>query len=94
MPSTADPEDLAGGTPDPAALRRRLLLAAVVTMTLFLTVAYVLAALDASGAWLLLAMAVIWVFVTRPLMRPVREAVRLRRRLAYQAFLSQREERT
>ena len=40
----------------------------------------------ASDWWLLLGMAVVYVAVIRPLMRPVREASKLRRRLAYQAF--------
>ena len=78
--------------PDPYALRRRVLLTAVLTLALFLLVGYVVAALEASGLWLLVAMAVIWLVVVRPLMRPVQEAVRLRRRLAYQAFLDGREQ--
>ena len=86
-----EPDDLVPGAPDPLALRRRVLLTAVVTLGLFLTVSYVLTALQASSAWLLLALAVIWVFVVRPLLQPVREALRLRRRLAYQAFLDSRE---
>lgn len=83
--------DLTPGTPDPYALRRRVLLTAVVTFVLFLTVAYVLTALDVSSAWLLLALALLWALVVRPLMRPVREATALRRRLAYQAYLSSRD---
>ncbi len=78
--------------PDPAALRRRVLLAAVVTFVLFLSVSYLLAALNASGWWLLPAMVLLWGLVVRPLMRPVREATALRRRLAYQAYLSERDQ--
>ncbi|HEU0103760.1 MAG TPA: hypothetical protein VFR07_15680 [Mycobacteriales bacterium] len=85
------------GTPDPAlldvgALRRRVLLAAVVTFVLFLTAAYVLTALEASSLWLVLVVALLWVLVVRPMMRPVREATALRRRLAYRAYLAQRDQ--
>ena len=83
--------DLAPGTPDPTALRRRVLLTALVTLLLFLTTAYVLTALELSSWWLLPVMAVVWALVVRPLMRPVHEAVALRRRLAFQAYLDQRE---
>ena len=78
--------------PDPYALRRRVLLTGALTFVLFLGVAYVLTALQASSLWLLLAVAVLWLVVVRPLMRPVQEAVRLRRRLAYQAYLEGRED--
>ncbi len=76
--------------PDVPALRRRVLLAGLVTMVLFLTVAYVLTALEASTLWLLPLMVVGWVTVVRPLMAPVRAATRLRRDLAFQAFLDAR----
>lgn len=76
---------------DPLALRRRVLLTGVVTLVLFLTTAYAVSALAVSSGWLLLGLALIWGLVVRPMMRPVREATRLRRRLAYQAFLDQRE---
>ena len=87
---------LVEGTPDPAlldvgALRRRVLLTAGVTFVLFLTAAYVLTALDATSLWMVPVVAVLWVLVVRPMMRPVREATALRRRLAYQAFLDSRE---
>ena len=78
------------GAPDVLALRRRVLLTGLVTMVLFLTVAYVLTALEASTLWLLPVMVVVWVAVVRPLMAPVRAATRLRRDLAYQAFLESR----
>ena len=77
--------------PDPYALRRRVLLTGALSFVLFLAVAYVLTALQASSLWLLVAMVVLWLVVVRPLMRPVQEAVRLRRRLAYQAYLEGRE---
>ena len=79
------------GVPDSYALRRRVLFTGVVTVAAFLTVAYFLAWLgDFRGtydAYLLIAMGLIYLLVTRPLMRPVREAVALRRRLAYQSWL-------
>ncbi len=78
------------GTPDPYALRRRVLLAGVVTLVLFLSTGYLLTALRLSSLWLLPAVAVLWALVVRPLMHPVREATALRRRLAYQAFLDGR----
>ena len=77
--------------PDPQALRRRVLLTGVVTFALFLVLAYLVATAGVSDWWLLLAMAVAYVVVVRPLMRPVREASKLRRRLAYQAFLDSRD---
>ena len=86
------PDDLYPGTPDPAALQRRVLLAAVVTLALFLTAAYLISVLEVSDAWLLLAMALIYGLATRPLMAPVFAAIKLRRRLAYQAFLEQRQD--
>lgn len=83
---------LAAGTPDPYALKRRVLLTAVVTMVLFLTIGYLLTALEVSGLWTVLAVALLYVLVVRPMMRPVREATALRRRLAYQAFLDGRDD--
>ncbi|MCW2665462.1 MAG: hypothetical protein JWN57_424 [Frankiales bacterium] len=80
------------GVPDVAALRRRVLLTAVVAMTLFVAAAYTVMTLGVSDFWLLVLAVLIWVLVVRPLMRPVREVVGLRRRLAYQAFLEQRRE--
>lgn len=79
--------------PDPAALRRRVLLTAIVSMALYLVLAYLVFLAGVSDWWLLLVMAVVYVVVIRPLMRPVREASKLRRRLAYQAFLDSRGER-
>lgn len=78
--------------PDPAALRRRVLLTGLLTLALFLAAAYTVASLGVSDAWLLLAVVVIYVVVVRPLMHPVREASKLRRRLAYQAFLESRKD--
>ncbi len=85
-PSAAD----GAGLPDPASLRRRVLLTAVVSLLLFLAVGYVITAVNASSIWLLPSLLLLFLLVVRPLMRPVREASRLRRRLAYQAFVAQR----
>ena len=79
--------------PDPAALRRRVLLTGLLTFALFIAAAYLVATAGAADAWLLLAAAVIYVVVVRPLMRPVRDASKLRRRLAYQAFLDAKKDR-
>ncbi len=72
---------------DSLALRRRVLLTAAVTFVCLVLAAVVLDA--ASGPpWLMLpSLVLIAVLVVRPLMKPVFEANRLRRALAYQAFL-------
>ncbi len=86
------PDDEGPAVPDPMALRRRVLLTGVVSLLLFFVIAYAVASAGVSDIWLLLAMVVAYVVVIRPLMRPVRTASSLRRRLAYQAFLDGREE--
>ena len=68
-------------------LRRRVLAAGVVTLGLFFAIAYLLTAVGANDGYVLLAVVLIYLLVTRPLMKPVREMTKLRRRLAYQAFL-------
>jgi cbb3-type cytochrome oxidase subunit 3 len=75
------------GSPDTYALRRRVLLVAVVVVPLWLLASYTVYWLGVSDAWLLIAMALIYLLVVRPMMRPVREAIKLRRRLAYEAWL-------
>lgn len=90
-PAGPDPVDLDPAAPDPAALRRRVLLAGVASLTLFLVAAYVIASFHVGDGWLLVAMVPIYLLVVRPLMAPVRAASRLRRSLAYQAFLDGRE---
>ena len=77
---------------DTFALRRRVLLAGALSLTLFLAFGYLLAYLQASQLWALPGMVILYVVVVRPLMRPVREAVQLRRRLAYQAYLDSKED--
>jgi small-conductance mechanosensitive channel len=72
---------------DTFALRRRVLLTGALSLGLYLVYGYVLAALEASQLWVLPGIVILYVVVVRPLMRPVRDAVKLRRRLAYQAFL-------
>ena len=79
--------------PDPVALRRRVLLTGILSLALFLVAAYVVASVGAGDAWLLLAVVVLYVLVVRPLMAPVRAASKLRRSLAYQAFLESKEDR-
>jgi hypothetical protein len=74
------------------ALRRRVLLAGLLTLGLFLAAAYVVASAGVGDGWLIVAVAVIYVSVVRPLMRPVRDASRLRRSLAYQAFLDSKND--
>ena len=72
------------------ALRRRVLLTAVVCFVLFFAVAYAIVWLDVHEAWLVLSMGLLYLLVARPMLRPVREAISLRRRLAYDAYLDQR----
>jgi hypothetical protein len=85
-------DDLHPDTPDTAALRRRVLLTAVLALGLYVVALLVLDAFQAPAVYAVLAIAVIYVFVVRPLMRPVRAAIALRRRLAYQAWLDARDD--
>lgn len=78
------------GAPDTYALRRRVLLTAAVAAPLYLAASYLVFWLDVSDAWLIVAIALIYLVVIRPLMRPVREAIKLRRRLAYHAWLAEK----
>ena len=80
------------GVPDTYALRRRVLLVGVISVSLFFITAYAIVWLGVSDAWLLIAMALEYLLVIRPLMRPVRDAVALRRRLAYNAWLDDQQE--
>ena len=75
---------------DVAALKRRVLLTAVVTLTLFVTATWVHTVLGVSDWWLLPVAVLLYALVVRPMMAPVREAVALRRAMAYQAFLEMR----
>ena len=85
--------DMHPEAPDPAALRRRVLLAGAVTLLAFFVLGYTITAVGAPPWLLLPALLVVLVLVVRPLMAPVLAASRLRRRLAYQAFLEGRGER-
>ncbi|MCW2723386.1 MAG: hypothetical protein JWN35_307 [Frankiales bacterium] len=78
--------------PDVLALRRRVLLTGLLSLAVFLAVAYVIATAGASDLWLLVAAGLIYALVIRPLMRPVREVTRMRRDLAYQAFREGRDD--
>lgn len=79
--------------PDPVALRRRVLLAGAASLLSFFVLGYAVTAVD-GPPWLLLpGMLLVLVLVVRPLMAPVLAANRLRRRLAYQAFLDSRDDR-
>ena len=77
--------------PDPYALRRRVFLTAALAFALFLVAAYVLSAIGAPDVSVVLVVAMLYAGVIRPLMRPVRAATTLRRQLAYQAYLAERE---
>ena len=77
---------------DSFALRRRVLLTAVLTMSLYLGSAYVLTAANLPSWMMIGVLVLVWLLVVRPLMQPVRDSVRLRRNLAYQSFREQRED--
>jgi len=79
------------GVPDTYALRRRVLLTGLVGFLLFLATGWLVAWLDVADAWLLIGMVAVYVLVMRPMLRPVRDAIRLRRRLAYSAYLAEKE---
>ncbi|GAC1445585.1 MAG: hypothetical protein NVSMB55_27420 [Mycobacteriales bacterium] len=93
MTSARGPEnaEVASTGIDPAALRRRVLLTGLLTMALFLATAVGLAAARLPDWLLFVAACVGYVLVVRPMMRPVRDASRLRRSLAYQAFLDRKD---
>jgi len=85
LPSDQEPVLL-----DVGALQRRVLLTGLVTMVLFLAAGVTLSASGLPGWYVLPVAVLLYAFVVRPMMQPVRDAVRLRRDLAYQAFLEQR----
>ena len=78
--------------PDPHSLRRRVLLVGILAFALYIAMAWTIYRLGVSDAWLLIGAVIAYLVVIRPLMRPVREAVKLRRRLAYQAWLDEKGE--
>ncbi len=84
-------DDLHPQAPDTFSLRRRVLLTGVVSLTLYLASVVLLDALDAPGLVIFVFAALIYLFVIRPMMRPVREAVALRRQLAFQAWQDERD---
>ena len=75
---------------DVGALQRRVLLTGVVTMVLFLATGVALSSVGLPGWYALPVAVLLYATVVRPMMQPVRDAVQLRRELAYQAFLDQR----
>lgn len=83
--------DPALGVPDSYALRRRVLLTGVVGFVCFLALGWFVAWLKVADAWLLIGMALVYLLVLRPMLKPVREAIKLRRRLAYSAYLAEKE---
>lgn len=77
--------------PDTNALKRRVLWVGALTVVLWFALAWTIAWLGVSDAWLLIGTVLLYLVVTRPLMAPVRDAIRLRRRLAYQAWLDDKD---
>jgi hypothetical protein len=78
------------GVPDTYALRRRVLLTGLVAFLAFLALGWFIAWLEVDEAWLLIGMGLVYLLMLRPMLRPVREAIKLRRRLAYQAWLDEK----
>jgi hypothetical protein len=78
------------GLLDSYALRRRVLLTGVVAIVLWLAATYSIFLLGVSDAWVLVALFLIYLLAIRPLMRPVREAIKLRHRLAYESYLDEK----
>jgi Flp pilus assembly protein TadB len=87
-----EPGELHPDTPDVAALKRRVLVTGVLSLVLWVAAIVLLDALGLGPLFALLAAVVLYATFIRPMMRPVRDAVRLRRRLAYQAWLDARED--
>ena len=84
-------DELHPGTPDPAALRRRVLLTGALALALYVAVTVGMVSAGVPDLYLVPVVVLLYLGVIRPLMRPVRDANRLRRRLAQQAWLEQRE---
>jgi hypothetical protein len=82
--------DLPPGALDSYALRRRVLLTGVVAIVLWLAATYSIFLLGVSDAWVLVALFLIYLLAIRPLMRPVRDAIKLRHRLAYESYLDEK----
>lgn len=79
--------------PDTNALKRRVLWAGLLSLVLFFATGWTVTKLDVSQAWFLIALVIEYLLIVRPLMHPVREAIKLRRRLAYQAWLDEKGKR-
>jgi hypothetical protein len=82
--------DVPPGFLDSYALRRRVLLTGVVAIVLWLAATYSIFLLGVSDAWVLVALLLIYLLAIRPLMRPVRDAIKLRHRLAYESYLDEK----
>jgi len=75
--------------PDTYALRRRVLWVGALSIVLWFVLAWTIAQLEVADAWLVIGTVLLYLLFTRPLMHPVREAIKLRRRLSYQAWLDE-----
>jgi hypothetical protein len=82
--------DLSPDVPDSYALRRRVLLTGLVAVVLWIASTYSIFLLGISDAWVLVAMFLIYLIAIRPLMRPVRDTIKLRHRLAYESYLDEK----
>ena len=86
-----DATDLHPEAPDPFSLRRRVLLTGVVALVLYVAAVVLLDALGAPSLAALVVAVLLYLFVVRPMMAPVREAIALRRALAFRAWSESRE---
>ena len=76
---------------DSAALRRRVLLVAVMSMVAFFAISITITSTGLADWLVLPSVALLYLLMIRPLMAPVHESIRLRRAVAYQEFLAQRQ---
>ena len=76
---------------DSAVLRRRVLAVGLVSMVAFFAISITITSTGLPNWLVLPAVVLLYLLAIRPLMAPVHEAIRLRRAVAYQAFLAERQ---
>lgn len=78
---------------DTGALRRRVLVVGLISFVAFFAISITITSTGLADWLVLPAVVLLYLLVIRPLMAPVRAAIRLRRAVAYQAFLAQKDGR-
>ena len=76
---------------DTSSLRRRVLLVGLISFIAFFAISITITSTGLADWLVLPAVVLLYLLVIRPLMAPVRDAIRLRRAVAYQAFLAQKQ---